>query len=122
MGISADQFWKTSTNGKQMVEVLINYEFIEETKDVLDWLVGVYAKDLGEQVRRAGGTEEQANATMHNARGRFQGTIDGLNDRNAKAVAAGVIDGVFQRYYDAGPAEYAKAQAWLAGELRKRMK
>lgn len=122
MGISADQFWQTSANGKAMVLFLANNQYIELVRDILEWLVVQYEKDLQAAALQKGATAAQAKTVAQNSASQVLQMAQSCNDRNATGVATTVIDQVFQRHYNAGKGAYDKAMLWFANELRKKVR
>ena len=121
MGISADQFWQSSANGKAMVNMLARRGDVEIVRDVCDWLVGMYGKDLIAGAVQQGATMEQARVASQNNTAGLQSSVDSINDRNVLAVSMGIVDAVFQRHYNAGKPAYDKVMAQFAAELRQRV-
>ena len=128
MGISANDFWARSQNGKAMLVFLARQEKfglgnnIELVRDICDWLVGKHKNDLIAGALSRGATMEQAKAYGNNQTSGLQNMADSISDRNAEANAVTIIDAVFHRHYNAGKQQYERAMAWFADELRKRVK
>ena len=122
MGVSANQFWASSQNGKAMLVMLAQRGDVELARDICDWLVITYEKDLIAGNLQKGATLEQAKVAAENGTAALRGAVQSIGDRNVEAAVGQIVDAVFQRYYQAGLQTYNKAMAWLADELRKRVK
>jgi hypothetical protein len=105
-----------------MVSMLAQRDDVELVRDLCEWLVSVYRKDLEVAAIERGATLEQAKTAAVNGSVGLQQMAEGISDRNAAAVTKAIIDAVFQRHYNAGKMHYDKEMAWFADELRKRVK
>lgn len=122
MGISADQFWSSSQNGKAMIVMAANLEKVELVKDICDWLVVQHGKDATAGAVQNGATLQQAKLIGDGAATGLQPLVDGMNDRNCAHNAAAIVDAVFQRHYAKGKVVYDKTMADFADLLRQRVK
>lgn len=122
MGVSANEFWAQSRNGKAMLVMLAQRGDVELVRDVCDWLVVTYEKDLIAGNLQRGATMEQAKIAAKNGTAAIQGAVQSISDRNVEGAVGQIVDAVFQRYYNAGKPTYDKAMGWFADELRKRVK
>ncbi len=122
MGITADQFWNSSRNGKAMLLMSAKRGDVEFVRDACDWLVKVRRDDLALGAIEQGATADQAKAIGYNGVSGLQSGVDGINDRNCVASVTSIVDEVFAKHYNAGKPQYDKAMAWFADQLRKRAK
>ncbi len=122
MGISADDFWARSENGKAMVRMLAQKGHVETVRDVCDWLVVQFGKDCAAGAVGRGATLDQANALGENAAAPLHVAVKNVSDRNCEQAASNIIDAVFQRHYNAGKGQYDRVMKLFAIELRKRVK
>jgi len=120
MGVSANTFWAQSQNGKAMVVMLAQRGDVELVRDVCEWLVDTYEKDLIAGAIQKGATLAQAKVAAYNGAVALRAAAQSIADRNCDGVVTQVVDAVFQRYYNAGKPTYDKAMAWFADEMRKR--
>lgn len=122
MGISAEQYWKQSQNGKAMVLMIARRGDVELVRDCLEWLIGKQKKDLEVQARQKGATENQAKIIAENGVAGLYAQAEAISDRDVYPSAEHIIDTIFKRFFTAGPVHYQKALAWFAGELRAHVK
>lgn len=121
MGISADQFWAQSQNGKAMFVMLARRGDVEIVRDCCDWLITMYRRDVEAGAVQKGASIEQAKIVGQNAASSLQSIADGITDRSVVSAATSIVDAVFQRNYNNGKAAYDKAMIWFANELRRRV-
>lgn len=122
MGISKDQFWATSMNGKAMVIMLAQRGDVDLVRDICEWLVDERQRALLASLKQNGRLSEEAQKTA--ARDAVAGVrqlAESINDRNVVDTCTRVVDHIFQKAYSEGPQQYAKHMAWFATELRKRV-
>jgi hypothetical protein len=119
MGISANQFWATSVNGKAMMVMLAQRNDVELCKDTCEWLVDQRELALRNELL-AGGTlsPESCKLKAREAVASMRATAEGINDRNVQACVESVVDNLFHRFYVQGPKVYGGAMAQLANLLR----
>lgn len=121
MGISANQFWSTSKNGKAMVVMLAQRGDVELCRDICEWLVSEKRKAIEAEARADGRSETQAKTISAEACGGLQRAAEAIGDRNVEGQTASVIDALYARHYAAGKATYDKAMADLADALRRKV-
>ncbi len=134
MGVSANEFWMKSTNGKVMVQMLAQRRpgnpahgippkeaAVELVRDICEWLVIMHRKDLTAGFCQAGATLEQAKKAAENQTSALLASAEGIGDLNCAAASEMIIDKVFHRHYSAGQAKYLQAMAWFANELRRKV-
>lgn len=121
MGISANQFWTTSKNGKAMIVMLAQRGDVELCRDICEWLVGEKRKAIEADARRDGRSEAQAKTISAEACGGLQRAAESISDRNVEGQASSVIDALYARHYAAGKPTYDKAMADLADALRRKV-
>ena len=95
---------------------------VELVRNICEWLVTQYRKDLEAGARQRGASINQARTMAQNGTAALMSSAEGINDQNVSGTAAGVIDACFQRHYNAGKPQYDKAMAWFADQLRVRVK
>ena len=122
MGISAQQFWEQSTNGKAMLVMVAQRGDVETARDICDWLVRLKCKDIQARALKAGATQKQAELAGENAVMGMHSVVDGMNDRNCEETVVRVTDAIFRNEYNAGKAVLDRALADFANELRQRLK
>lgn len=122
MGVSADQFWRSSKNGKAMIIMAAHLDRVELVRDICDWLVAQAGKDATAGALQQGATLQQAKIIGDNKASELQAFVDDINDRNCADNAATIIDAVFQRHYNKGKAAYDKVMSDFADLLRQRVK
>lgn len=105
-----------------MVIMLAQRDNPEIVRDVCEWLVGVYEKDLMAAALQQGASNKQARVVAHNQAAGLYSQAHGVNSRNQVQTAGAVVDQVFHRHYSAGKQHYDQAMVWFATELRKRVK
>lgn len=121
MGISANQFWSTSKNGKAMIVMLAQRGDVELCRDICEWLVGEKRRAIEAEARQAGRSEAQAKTISAEACGGLQRAAEAIGDRNVEGQTASVIDALYARHYAAGKGVYDKAMADLADALRQKV-
>lgn len=121
MGISANQFWATSQNGKAMVMMLAKRGDVELCRDICEWLVSEKRKAIEVDARRDGRSDNQARTISAEAVGGLQRAAEEIQDRNVEAQTAAVIDALYARHYAAGKTTYEKAMGDLADALRRKV-
>lgn len=121
VGISKDQFWQTSNNGKAMLVMLAQRGDVELVRAVCEWLVSKYQKELVGVNLQRGATEEQAKTAAAEGTDSLRKAAESISDANVMGVAPSIVDACFQRYFNVGKAEYEKAMTWFASELRRRV-
>lgn len=134
MGISRDQFWRSSVNGRAMVLMLAQRGTVnipgtpagagdvELVHDILDWLVVQRELGIKSDALREGRSEDAAKIIARDRVAGLQGTVDSISDHNVVGVVNKVIDEVFMTHYGRGPVEYAKVMHWFADKLREKVK
>jgi precorrin-4 methylase len=122
MGISADQFWAQSLDGRAMLAMLARRGDVEIVRDVCDWLIGKYQKDVAAGALAKGATLEQAKIVGQESVASLQNMADRMDDRGCAATSQYIVDQVFRRHMLNSKEAYSKAMAWFANELRSRMK
>jgi len=122
MGVSADQFWQSSKNGKAMIIMAAQLDRVELVRDICDWLVAQAGKDATAGALQQGATLQQAKIIGDTTASGLQTLVDGMNDRNCAHNAATIIDAVFQRHYNKGKVAYDKVMSDFADLLRQRVK
>lgn len=105
-----------------MLMMLARRGDVELVRDICDWLIGNYKKDVAAGALEKGATREQATTVSQNAAAGLYASCESINDRNVGTTAMGLVDTVFQRHYNNGKAAYDKAMLWFANELRKKVK
>lgn len=121
MGISANQFWATSTNGKAMIVLLAQRGDVETCKDVCEWLVDQRELGLRQDFEANGASKEAAKLRAADAVAGVRKVAESINDRNVIACVENVVDNIFQRFYQQGPKHYAAVMATLANQLRQKI-
>lgn len=122
MGISADEFWQRSQNGKAMVITIARLSNVEMVRSICEWLSAMYERDLEAGNVANGASRQQARVAAENGAETLRQMAEGINDRNAVSIATSIIDTAFQRHYEKGKPHYDKAMLWFSDELRKRTK
>lgn len=122
MGISANQFWDTSKNGKAMVVMLAQRGDVELCRDICEWLVVEKRRAIEAEARQAGRSEEQARTIAAEAVNGLQRAAEAIQDKNAESQTASVLDALYARHYAAGKAVYDRAMSDLADALRKKVR
>lgn len=121
MGISANQFWSTSRNGKAMVIMLAQRGDVELCRDICEWLVGEKRKVIEADARNGGRSDAQAKTISSEACGGLQRAAEAINDRNVEGQVITLIDALYARHYAAGKQTYDKAMGDLADALRQKV-
>lgn len=121
MGISANQFWASSKNGKAMVVMLAERGDVELCKDICEWLVGEKRKAIAADARRGGKSEEAARIIAQQACEGLTRAAESIDDRNCETQSSSIIDALYARHYAAGKGVYDKAMADLADVLRHKV-
>lgn len=131
MGISATQFFNGSRNGKAMVAMMCHRRDadtgasiadVELVRDICEWLVDVYRKDIAASAVQQGATIEQANLRAANFTLGLMTAAESIRDGNCESVAMDIIDKCFKRFYEQGRPQYETAMAWFADRLREKIK
>ena len=122
MGISANDFWAKSPNGKAMTMFIAQRGDVEVVRDICDWLVGRHKNDFKNSALKRGANEEQAKAFAHDKVAGLDAEVLAINDRNLWHIAEKIIDTIFFPYFKKGPNVYGPAMKWFADELRGRVK
>ncbi len=122
MGISANQFWQTSVNGKAMMVMLAQRGDVELCKDTCEWLVDQRELALRKEMLASGTLSvESCKLKAHEIVSPMRALAEGINDRNVQACVEGVVDKLFHRFYLQGARVYADAMAQLAQILRSKV-
>lgn len=121
MGISANQFWSTSTNGKAMVAVLAQRGNVENVRDICDWLITRHKNDLVSEAKKRNASDEQAKAFAEERVAPMYAEADRLDDRTIWSGAQKIIDHIFFPYFKRGQGVYGQVMKWFADELRNRI-
>lgn len=121
MGISANQFWATSKDGKAMLLMLARRGDVEVVRDVCEWLVDRHTKDVEFSAVQKGATKEQAHTFALARVEPLRKMAEGIKDRTVVSAAAQVVDAVFDRHRQQGKATYDQALEFLADTLRKKV-
>lgn len=121
MGISATQFWNTSTNGKAMLMMLAENGHVELCKDTCEWLVDKREVALRDELAAGGLSQESCRLKAKDLVADMRRTAESINDRNVKACVEIVVDKLFHRFYAKGPKEYERVMADLASILRAKV-
>jgi hypothetical protein len=125
MGVSPEDFWNRSANGRAMILMLAQRgggTNVELVRDACEWLIAEHNKTLKADAMKQGRSEEAAKILAREAVAGIRGVAEGINDRNVESAACQVIDYCFQAHRDAGAATYTKILAWFADQLRQRTK
>lgn len=120
MGMTAQEYWARSPDGRAMVIMLAERNNPEDVQAILDWLVTEWKRDVVRDTISRGGTVQQANLRGENLAAGLYKQVEGIDERNQRDIAITVIDHCFSRYYKAGAQKYAAALLWFANECRKR--
>lgn len=121
MGISGEQFWAQSKNGKAMVVFLCRRGDIELARDICEWLVAERRSGIYADAIKSGKSIKASEIVASEATASIAASAQGMSERNAEAVACSVVDAVFQRHYNEGKQTYDKVMSWFADEIRKRV-
>jgi len=121
MGISATQFWATSTNGKAMMLMLAEGGHIELCKDTCEWLVDQREVALRQELAQSGLSPESCKLKAKDLVADMRRMAESINDRNVRACVEHVVDKLFQRFYAKGPKDYERVMADLASVLRAKI-
>lgn len=121
MGISANQFWATSTNGKAMLIMLAQRGDVELVRDTCEWLVDHRESTLRSDIEAGGASKETARLKAAEVVAGMRKQAESINDRNVVAACESVIDALFHRYYVQGPKVYGSAMSDLANLLRSKI-
>ena len=122
MGISPNQYWASSANGKAMTMMLAKRGDVELVRDICEWLVSKHKNDLIQNSVAQGATLQQAKLRADNYCAGLNHLVEKMSDRNIETNASQIIDAIFARFYNAGQQQYARAMSWFADELRQRVK
>jgi hypothetical protein len=122
MGISMDEFWAKSTNGKAMVGMLVRRGDVEMVRDICEWLVDQrQLAHFGSLMKQGSLSEEACKLSAQTAVAGIRAMAESINDRNAQTESIRVIDAVFQREYNQGQQVYTRAMADFANALRAKV-
>jgi hypothetical protein len=122
MGISRNQFWDTSKNGKAMLLMIAENKEVELVKDICEWLVD--QRELGirnELLASKKLSPDSCKLKAQDAVASVRRNAEAINDRNVVAACQSVVDDLFLRFYKQGPQVYEKVMAELANTLRKKV-
>jgi hypothetical protein len=128
MGISGQQFWATSKNGKAMLIFLAQRGVrggagdVELVRDTCEWLVDQREKGLREEAQKRGANQEQAKIVARDGVAKLRAIVERINDRNVASHASDVVDAVFIDHMRAGNAAWTTVMAWFADKLREKVK
>jgi hypothetical protein len=122
MGISREQFFATSQNGKAMVLMIAQRGDVEMARNICEWLVDERERGLRADLKKQGRLSEEAQKiAARDAVAGIRAVAESINDRNVVDNTTRVIDHIFQRAYSEGQQVYARHMLWFANELRKRV-